>query len=206
MMTPRSTKLRWLYRFVAPVYTSMRPIWTGTIYRAAEAYLETEVLPKVLTPNAAILDLGCGPGINLKRLKRLDLAFARYVGLDLSFDMLAARQITAAPFVQGNAERLPFAAHSFDLVISTWLFSHLSNPLRVMLDAKHLLRPGGCMVVVCFSRTKSLPWGLLRPIERFFLVECVPPQEIRSWPGDVQVRFFARGYNTVATLYYERSG
>lgn len=203
MAASRSIQLRRLYRFVAPIYAPTRPLWMGTIGRAAGAYLETEVLPKVLTPQSAILDLGCGPAINLTRLQRLGLPFAHYTGLDLSPHMLSARRTTAASFVQGNADQLPFAAHSFDLVISTWLFSHLPEPLGVVRKAMRLLQPGGYLVVVCFSRSNRLLWRWLRPFEKLFLMKCILPEEIHAWPGDVCVRFFAGGYNAVVTLSYK---
>lgn len=203
MEESRTTQLRWLYRFVAPIYAFFRPVWTGTIGRAAEIYLESEVLPNVLTPQTTILDLGCGPAINLKRLQRVGLPFDRYVGLDLSLDMLAAGRIAGTPFVRGNADYLPFAPHSFSLVISTWMFSHLLEPLRVVQDVLRLLQPGGYLVVVFFSRTNGGFWEWLRPIERLFLVNRISQEEIHAWPGDVHVRFFTGEGSAVVTVRNE---
>ena len=80
------------YSLLAPVYDLSRPLWAQWVMDRAEAYLEQEVLPRLLTPAMRILDLGCGTGANLARLRRLGLPFASYTGLDLTPAMLARAQ------------------------------------------------------------------------------------------------------------------
>jgi SAM-dependent methyltransferase len=197
------TRIPRLYRYLALVYGPLRPFWTETTNRAAERYLENVLLPTVIHPTADVLDLGCGPGSNLDRMRRLKLPFARYVGLDLSPTMLMARESSApdaASFVWGDAHRLPFANGSFDVIVSTWMFSHLPAPLDVVTEARRLLRPGGWLIVACFIRPRGLPGALLRLIESFFLMCCVPLQEIQTWPGLVEAKTFLGGTNVVARV------
>lgn len=199
----RPTRIPRLYRYLAPVYPSLRPLWTGTLAREAEQYLEQSLLPDALHPAASVLDLGCGPASNLARLRRLGLPFARYVGFDLSPAMLAARRVPAyatADFVRGDAHRLPFAGGVFDVILSTWMFSHLPEPVRAVREARRLLRPGGWLIVLCITRPTGLAGALLRPVESAFLMDCIPPEEMRAWPGVVEVKTFLGGYNTVARL------
>ena len=70
-----------VYSFWAPLYDRVRAVWARGIMGRAEAYLEREVLPLLVTPETRILDLGSGTGVNLSRLRRLNLSFASYVGL-----------------------------------------------------------------------------------------------------------------------------
>lgn len=199
-------KILHLYRILAPLYSPIRPFWARTIIPQAEGYLERVVLPETLSTKASVLDMGCGPGTNLNRLLRLNLPFARYVGIDLSPTMLKwrRRQNTSNQgFVMANSMRLPFEACSFDVVLSTWMFSHIPEPTRVIQEAQRLLRPGGWLIVACFTRTGGWTKVLLRRIESLFLMHFVPLEEILSWPGLKEVKTFAGGWNAVAWLRKE---
>lgn len=190
-----------LYRYLAPFYSQVRPFWAKTTNRAAEVFLEQEVLPHILHPAADVLDMGCGPATNLRRLKRLNLPYALYVGIDLSLAMLAARDAStmkAADFIGGDTHRLPFAPGSFDVILSTWMFSHIPEPRRVIDEAQRLLRPGGWLVIVCFARPKGKLLGLLRLLEPLFYMRLVPLDDIQSSPGLVDLKTFAGGCNLVA--------
>ncbi len=81
-----------VYRITAPLYDRMRWVWAKAIMGKAEADLERDVLPRLVTPDTRILDLGCGTGVNLHRLRRLGLPFASYAGLDLTPAMLTRAQ------------------------------------------------------------------------------------------------------------------
>ena len=146
-----------IYRLVAPVYDRVRGLWAQGIMGRAETYLEQELLPGLVAPETRILDLGSGTGINLARLRRLELPFASYVGLDMTPAMLAQAQAklkgnTSSAFIQGDIWRLPFADRAFDLVISTWALSHLWPPHKVFVEIARVLVPGGTAVALFWSR------------------------------------------------------
>lgn len=108
--------------------------------------------------------------------------------------------MTAASFALGDAHQLPFADSSFDVILSTWMFSHLPVPLNVIREAQRLLRPGGWLIVACFARPRGLPGALLRLVAPFFLMRFVPLQETQTWTGLVEVRAFGGGSQLVARL------
>jgi ubiquinone/menaquinone biosynthesis C-methylase UbiE len=91
-----------------------------------------------------VLDVGCGTGLLLARLRRR-APEARSVGCDFSHGMLrqAATHQPKAPWVQGDALRLPFAAHSFDAVVSTESFHWFPDPEAALAEFHRVLEPGG---------------------------------------------------------------
>jgi SAM-dependent methyltransferase len=199
-------KILRLYKYFAPIYSPLRPFWARTIIPQAERYLERIVLPETLSAEASVLDLGCGPGINLALLLRLKLPFAQYIGIDLSPTMLKWRRhhdATNQGFVVADSMRLPFDACTFDVVLSTWMFSHLEQPSRVIQEALRLLRPDGWLVVACFTRGLDWRTALLQKFEALFLTSSVPRGDILTWPGLVEFKTFAGGGNAVIRLRKE---
>lgn len=100
---------------------------------------------------AAILDLGCGPGDLAVRLASR-LQAARIVGLDLSPTMIELAKRHETPggglrFVVGDAASLPFEADSFDVVVSTLSLHHWAEPAASFAEIRRVLRPGGLALV-----------------------------------------------------------
>jgi SAM-dependent methyltransferase len=69
------------------------------------------------------------------------------VGLDYSAGMLQAlaRRTTAVAPVQGDANVLPIATNSVDVVIAAWMLYHV-DPDRVLPECRRVLRPGGRLI------------------------------------------------------------
>ncbi len=134
--------------------------WTfpSFIYQAIHKRLLSQV---ELSPNANVLDLGCGTG---RLLDRLATKFPeiRATGLDLSPQMLrVARQNNRHRprliYLEGNAENLPFAEGQFDAVFNTISFLHYPQPDQVLKEVARVLSPGGkfYLVDITFNNTSS---------------------------------------------------
>jgi ubiquinone/menaquinone biosynthesis C-methylase UbiE len=102
---------------------------------------------------ARILDVACGTGRALAQL-RTALPDADYEALDLSrFYLDEARERLGRPdnvrFIEGNAERLPQADASFDVVFSVFLFHELPRNARrnVLAEMLRVVAPGGLVVI-----------------------------------------------------------
>jgi SAM-dependent methyltransferase len=97
------------------------------------------VVERRLTPESAVLDLGCGRTGGIERFwRKARLA----VGVDPDLQSLAERR-QGMPVVQGGGDHLPFAGASFDMVVSVWVLEHLAAPDRVFKEVARVLKPGG---------------------------------------------------------------
>ena len=104
-------------------------------------------------PDAALLDLGCGAALVADLLSDLPL---RYVGLDYGghhIESAAAKHSNqntgrlSASFVRGDAEFLPFADGSFDVIVWSEVIEHLMRPELAVWEVARVLRPGGLLVM-----------------------------------------------------------
>jgi ubiquinone/menaquinone biosynthesis C-methylase UbiE len=103
-------------------------------------------------PNgAAVLDVPCGSGIAILRL-RPDQRL-RYVGVDISAPMLQrARRRIPAPhrerveIVEGSIERMAFADGEFDLCVCFNGLRCVPDPAVAVAEIARCLRPGGRLV------------------------------------------------------------
>jgi SAM-dependent methyltransferase len=50
-------------------------------------------------------------------------------------------------FRQADVEALPFAASSFDVIVSRYSAHHWPHPQTALAEFRRLLRPGGCLLI-----------------------------------------------------------
>ena len=99
------------------------------------------------------LDIGCGTGVMLNTLHGL-YPRAQLCGLDLAFNMArrsAARLGSVAMLVNGDAESLPFADGTFDLVVSASTFQWVRNLDICFRECHRVLTPGGLLCAAFFG-------------------------------------------------------
>ena len=133
-----------------------------------------------------VVELGCGSAYLSGLLARQG---ARPVGVDLTPAQLATagrcqqRFGLVFPLVEANAEDVPLADASFDLVVSEYGASLWCDPERWVAEAARLLRPGGRLVFL----TNSVLATLCVPEEEGFAQEqLLRPQRGLNrvqWPG-----------------------
>jgi SAM-dependent methyltransferase len=104
-------------------------------------FLEREVLPGVA--RGAALDLGCGTGAWLERLRRA--GFRELTGIDNAEDP----QVDGARFLRCDLDRAMPAieAGAFDLVTAIEVVEHLENPGALLSLAQRALAPDGVLVL-----------------------------------------------------------
>ncbi len=91
------------------------------------------------------LDLGCGTGFFLPKLRPL---CQQLLALDLAPGMLAAarRRLPDPWLLCGDAEQLPLADASVDLIFSSLALQWCARPAQAFRELHRVLKPGGLLV------------------------------------------------------------
>jgi len=89
-----------------------------------------------------VLDLGCGPGHLLERLRG-----ASIIGVDLSDTLLemARQRVRHRPEVQvvkADAEHLPYPDNHFDRIVCSEVLEHVVDPAAVLKEIHRVAKPG----------------------------------------------------------------
>ena len=104
----------------------------------------------VLDPTTVLADLGCGTG----QLAEAVAPFVRRViAVDESAEMLRAARgrlhgIANADVRHGTLEALPLDARSADVVVMSLVLPYVADPVRVLVEARRVLRRGGRALIV----------------------------------------------------------
>jgi ubiquinone/menaquinone biosynthesis C-methylase UbiE len=128
--------------------------------RAAETYDEKwafyvesttrETLKRMpMTATARVLDVGCGTGELLRRL-RAKYRRATLAGLDPVAEMLAVAKDKLSgneDLRVGYADSLPWPAKSFDVLVSCNMFHYITHPVGALTEMARVIRPGGVLVL-----------------------------------------------------------
>ncbi len=111
-----------------------------------------------------ILDVGCGTGYLLGRLAARAPQAGALAGIDAAPAMIRTARDAATDdrlrFVVGTAERLPWPAGTFDLVVSTTSFDHWADQRAGLAQCAQVLAPGGCLVLADLFSVLLLPTQL----------------------------------------------
>lgn len=140
----------------------------------------------------SVLEVGCGEGFLLNYLARqgdgLDLC-----GVDISLEAVnyaSQHGLTRGHFAVASGYELPFASHSFDLVICSEVLEHLTDVEGAVTELQRVTRRYVLL---------SVPW---EPYFRFFTALAVrvglgpEPGHVQFWSGrafhSLVTRSFAR--------------
>ena len=154
----KSAKVREVFKSVAPSYDVMNDLMSGGMHRLWKRF--TVDLANV-KPGEKVLDVASGSG-------DLALAFAKCVGTtgqvwqtDINEAMLKVgrdRLINAGhmlPAALCDAEKLPFASDSFDLVSVAFGLRNMTHKDVALAEMTRVLKPGGRLLVLEFSRVHT---------------------------------------------------
>ena len=111
-----------------------------------------------LPSRAEILEVAPGPGYFAVEVARRGYAVT---GLDISHTMVEiateyARQAgVTVVFRHGDATRMPFEAHRFDLVVCQAAFKNFLDPVGALDEMHRVLRPSGVAVIQDLNRAAT---------------------------------------------------
>lgn len=125
------------------------------IHRFAQRY----ALAADMATNQRVLELACGAGGGLALIQQTAQAV---VGLDCTWSVLTqARAAATVPLTQADAEHIPFAAASFDLLICFEALYYLDDYAGFLRECRRVLAPGG-RILLCESNPE---WHAFAPGE-----------------------------------------
>jgi ubiquinone/menaquinone biosynthesis C-methylase UbiE len=110
-----------------------------------------------LAPGEAVLDVGCGPGIDVLDMAEHVGATGRLVGLDASAVMIAEARRRAeaqhivASFEVGQVQALPFADGTFDVCRAERLLMHIETAAPAVAEMVRVTRRGGRVAIFDFD-------------------------------------------------------
>lgn len=159
----------------------------GERYGADQDRLRYELEPEILAfadfPSGSgkrVLEIGVGLGADFLRWAR---AGAQLTGVDLTERAVARTRSRleeegmSADLRVADAEHLPFADESFDIVYSWGVLHHTPNPPAALAEAQRVLAPGGELKVMLYHRHS---WVALAAWARFCLLRGRPFASLSS--------------------------
>lgn len=103
-----------------------------------------------LEPGERVLDIGCGAGTDSLVAAQMVGAEGAVTGIDMTPEMLAKARAAAGElgvanvrFLEAEAERLPLADSSFDVVVSNGVIDLIPDKDAVFGEIFRVLEPGG---------------------------------------------------------------
>lgn len=123
----------------------------ATVGERAQSFLDAMGVVAELSDGSTILDVPCGGGITLRRLR--EDQNIRYVAADVAPSMLARARRRVPSLTDGRVEfvecditRMPFQDGEFDLAVCFSGLHCLPDPAGAVSEIARCLRPGGRLV------------------------------------------------------------
>ncbi len=150
-------------------------------------------------PGMKILDMAAGPGASSEPLYR---AGAEVISADFSQGMIDAgrKQRPYLNFQRADALDLPFEDKTFDTYTISFGLRNTHNTSKALSEALRVLKPGGRLVIVEFSKPT---YGPFRTIYTNYLMNALPAiakrtasnpdayiylaESIKAWPDQAEL-------------------
>lgn len=156
-----ASRVRDMFATIAGRYDLLNHLLSGQMDKRWRRLVAKRLRERLGAKEAVVLDVACGTGdLSLELFEKIGV---RVVATDFCRPMLevAARKIATAadaggqqaiPLIEGDALHLPFIDTSFDGVTIAFGLRNLSNVERGLAELFRVLKPGGSLAVLEFSK------------------------------------------------------
>jgi SAM-dependent methyltransferase len=117
------------------------------VWRAGQDRRLSLIRRYVALEDARILDIGCGIGTYVKKLRELS---PHAYGIDVDPARVAQGEVDG--LAAGVSERLPYRDGSFDAVLLNEVIEHVRDERATLREACRVVRPGGHVVIYAPNR------------------------------------------------------
>jgi 2-polyprenyl-6-hydroxyphenyl methylase / 3-demethylubiquinone-9 3-methyltransferase len=104
-------------------------------------------------PAANVLDIGCGAGLLANDMAQRGMTVTGLDASPESLEVARRHDLTGRVDYQvGDANDLPFAPESFDVVCAMDFLEHVEDPAHIVAEAARVLKPNGLFFFHTFNR------------------------------------------------------
>ena len=122
----------------------------------------------------AVLDIGCGSGVDTLLAAMMAGPTGKAVGIDLTAEMLqraeanfALTDLQNVTFKKASGEKLPFEDNHFDVVISNGVINLIPDKAATLKEALRVLKPGGRLMIADQILAGLLPADMKKRIDKW---------------------------------------
>lgn len=149
--------------------------------------------------SAKVLDLGCGIGLTMHILAQ---EFKNCIGCDLTDESIVATKALLSKVglqnrvIKYDGKRLPFAANSFDVILSLEVVEHAEKPELMLKEISRVLKRDGILIITAPNK-----WWPYETHYKLLFLSYLPHQL-----ADLYVRLSGRGrdYDNINSPTYRR--
>jgi demethylmenaquinone methyltransferase/2-methoxy-6-polyprenyl-1,4-benzoquinol methylase len=172
--TEKARRVREMFAAIAARYDLLNHLLSGNVDKRWRR-LVARILYQGLPLESRILDVACGTGDLSLTLS--ESGNARIVGLDFCRPMLdiaaakSSKRGAKLPFIEGDALALPFQDRSFDAVTIAFGLRNLASVESGLGELLRVLRPGGRVAVLEFSKPR---YAIFRGLFKVYFTKLLP--------------------------------
>jgi len=209
-----------MFSTIAGRYDLLNHVLSGNVDKRWRRIVATRVRERLTSSSACILDVACGTG-DLS-LTLFEITGAGVVGTDFCrpmLDIAAGKTSGRIRLIEGDALDLPFPDGTFDAATIAFGLRNLSNVESGLAELSRVLKPGGWVAVLEFSRPVN---AILRPLFNLYFRRVLPlmgglvsgslsaytylPASVQKFPDQSQLSLLMEQAGFVQVRYENLSG